>query len=43
MPVDPDVKMLERKNGGGEGDETGSGKQGGVIKIREVEVSCDEI
>ena len=43
MPVDPDVKMLERKNGGGEGDETGSGKKGGVVKMREVGVSSDEI
>ena len=43
MPVNPEVKTLEWKTGGYEGDETGSGKQGGVVMIREVGVSCDKI
>ena len=43
MPVKPDVKMLEGKYGGGEGDKAGSGKQGGLVMIGAVEVSCDEI
>ena len=43
MPVNPEVKVLEGKGGGNEGEETGSGERSDVIAFREVEMCCDEI
>ena len=41
MPVNPEIKVLQGKNGGNEGDETGSGKKGDVITVGKV--CCDEM
>ena len=39
--MNPEMKVLEGKSGGYEGDETGSGKKGEVNTVGEV--CCDEV